>query len=199
MMEELAHRLAAALERFDAANRADPHRELFEGHEQAKELVYAWRMSGWLDRLAPEASEPLRLAARCQHLCRWMIPRDRYPMTRGGYRQWRTELAKFHAGKAAEILRDVGYDEATIVRVGALVRKENLAEDAEVQLLEDVICLVFLENYLDEFAREHEEDKVVSILRKTWRKMSSRGQRTALELSLPPEVRRLVEKALSGQ
>jgi hypothetical protein len=191
-------RLAAAFERFDAANQADPNQELFEGKQHPRELVYAWRLSRWLNRLVPTAPEPLRLAARCQHLCRWMIPRDTYPQTRAGYRQWRTALARFHADKAAEILRTVGYDEATIVRVQALVRKENLKSDPDVQLLEDAICIVFLENYLEEFAREHEEEKVVSILRKTWGKMSPLGQQTALGLDLPEGVQRLVEKALQG-
>src|SRR5262249_50025551 len=151
LVMDLSQRLAAALEKFDVANREDPNRELFEGQQHPKELIYSWRMSRWLDRLAPDASEPLRLAARCQHLCRWMIPRASYPMTRAGYKQWRTDLAKFHADRAAEILRDLGYDAQTIARVGALVRKEHLKDDPEVQLLEDVICLVFLENYLEEF------------------------------------------------
>ena len=190
--------LRAAFDRFDAENARDPHLEPFEGANAAREWVYAQRMSAWLDRFAPGASEPLRLAARCQHIRRWEIPRDTYPMTRAGYHQWRNRLAQFHADLAAGILREVGYDEPTIARVRSLLRKERLKQDPEAQTLEDVICLVFLESYFADFARQHEEEKVLGILRKTWRKMSPRGQQFAMSLTLSPEARLLVERALSG-
>jgi hypothetical protein len=190
-------RFQAAIERFDAANNDDPNRELSEGHEYPRELLYAQRMTRWLERLAPDASELLRLAARCQHLCRWLIPRDRYPMDRHGYHRWRTDLARFHAEKAADILRDVGYDEETIRRVQSLVRKERLKLDHEAQLLEDVICLVFLESYFADFSQKHDEEKLITILRKTWKKMSPRGHDAALSLPLSPADRALIEKALA--
>jgi hypothetical protein len=193
-----AQRFQAAIERFDAANRADPNKELFHGQEYPRELLYAERMTEWLERLASDASEPLRLAARSQHLCRWMIPRSQFPMERRGYLQWRTELARFHARRAGEILREVGYDEATIERVQALLRKEGLKVDPETQLLEDVICLVFLESYFSDFSRKHDEEKLITILRKTWKKMSPRGHQAALALDLSPSDRALVERALAG-
>src|SRR5258705_2353923 len=176
-----------AISRFDAANGNDPNGE---------ELVYAQRMSEWLDRLAPGASEALKLAARSQHIRRWEIPRDKYPMNRGGYHRWRNELAGFHAETAGKILREVGYDDATVGRVQSLLRKERLKEDPEAQLLEDVICLVFLENYFADFAREHDEPKLIGILRKTWRKMSDRGHEAALKLPMGEVERKLVEQAL---
>ena len=191
-------RLRGAFDRFDAENARDPNHELFEGAPVPKELLYARRMSAWLERFAPDASEPLRLAARCQHIRRWEIPRQTYPMTRAGYHLWRTRLGKFHADIAAGILRDIGYDEPTIARVQSLVRKERLKQDAEAQTLEDVICLVFLESYFADFAKQHDEQKVIGILRKTWRKMSPRGQEFALALPLAAEARALVEQALSG-
>lgn len=190
-------RFETATQQLDAAHREDPNRELFEGQELPAELLYAERMTRWLERLAPDASEPLRLAARCQHLCRWMIPRNRYPMDRPGYHRWRNELARFHADRGGEILRAVGYDEATIARVQSLVRKERLKLDPEAQLLEDVICLVFLESYFADFARKHDEEKLITILRKTWKKMSPRGHEAALALDLSPAALALVEKALA--
>jgi hypothetical protein len=193
-----SERLTLAFAKFDAANRDDPNRELYEGEQLAKELVYGWRMSQWLDKLAPDASESLQLAARCQHICRWTIPRDSYPMTRGGYKQWRADLAQFHAEKAGTLLQEAGYDAETIKRVQALVRKENLKTDPEMQLLEDVICIVFAENYLQTFAEKHQEDKLVAILRKTWKKMSPRGHQAILELDLPAASRRLLERALGA-
>jgi len=128
---------------------------------------------------------------------RWSIPREDYPKDRAGYLKWRTTLYDFHAEKAAEILRNVGYDDATIARVRSLIRKEKLKADPEMQLLEDVICLVFLENYFAEFAADHDEEKLVRILRRTWAKMSPRGHAAALKLELPERERKLIERALS--
>jgi hypothetical protein len=187
MPTDAPDRFALALARIDAANAEDP---------LGKELLYSQRMSAWLDRIEPGASEALRLAARAQHLRRWTIPRSDFPMDRIGYLKWRTTLYRFHADEAAAILREVGYDEQTVARVGSLIRKEGIKQDAEAQALEDVICLVFLENYFAEFAAQHDEEKVVGILRKTWRKMSERGRGVALGLAMPAEARRLVERAL---
>jgi len=189
-------RLRAAFDRFDAENARDEHREPLDGQLVPGELLYARRMSAWLGRVAPDASEALRLAARAQHIRRWEIPRDTYPMTRAGYHQWRTRLGQFHAQVAGEILRDVGFDEAIVARVQSLIRKERLKQDPEAQMLEDVICLVFLESYFADFAKQHDEQKVIGILRKTWRKMSPRGHELALQLPLTPEARSLVERAL---
>jgi Domain of unknown function (DUF4202) len=191
-------RFNAALARFDAANAEDPTTEVFQGVVYPKELLYAQRMTAWLDKLAPDASEALRLAVRCQHIQRWRIPRHTYPMDRTGYLRWRTTLARFHADTASAIMRDLGYDDATIRRVRTLLRKESLKRDPEVQCLEDVICLVFLENYFAAFATQHNEAKIVDILQKTWKKMSSRGHEVALTLPMSPEARRLVEQALAA-
>ncbi len=185
-----------ALARFDQVNAEDPNHELIGDTPQPKELVYAQRMTAWLDRLAPNASEPLRLAARCQHIRRWVIARSEFPPGREGYRRWRTTLAAYHAQTAGAILRKAGYGDATVARVEALVRKVRLKADADTQTLEDVICLVFLEHYLPAFATQHDDAKLVDILRKTWRKMSERGRSAALQLDLAPEIRTLVEKAI---
>jgi hypothetical protein len=119
-------------------------------------------------------------------------------MDRGGYLRWRSTLANFHADRAGEILRAAGYDADVVARVQALVRKERLKSDAEAQTLEDVACLVFLENYLAAFASGHDEAKVIGILRKTWKKMSPRGREAALSLDLCHAVRKLLGKALEG-
>jgi hypothetical protein len=190
-------RFNRAIQRFDTANAEDPNQEVCDGVAYPRELLYAQRMTAWLDRFAPDASEALRLAARCQHIRRWMIPRRHYPMDRHGYLRWRTALARFHADTAAEILREVGYEEAVIGRVQSLLRKEGLKRDPEAQCLEDVICLVFLESYCDDFASHHDAAKALSILRKTWEKMSPRGREVARSLDLPQGVRRLIQGALA--
>jgi hypothetical protein len=183
----VADRFQLAIEKIDAANAQDPHQ---------KELIYSQRMTQWLEKVAPDASEALRLSARAQHIMRWKIPRSQYPMDRAGYHRWRTHLYDFHADAAAEILRDVGYDDATIARVRSLIRKERIKSDPEMQTLEDVICLVFLENYFHEFAQDHDEQKLVTILQRTWKKMSARGHELALQLPLSQDDRRMIEKAL---
>lgn len=192
-------RFDEAMKSFDAANAEDPNLESVDGTEMPKELLYARRMSAWLERLEPNASEALRLAVRCQHIRRWVIPRKDYPIGRQGYKHWRKDLAAFHAETAGQILRDVGYDESTIQRVGDLLIKKGLKRDPECQLLEDVICLVFLENTFDSFSAGHEDEKVIGIVRKTWSKMSPRGHEAALQLVLPERARALVEQALSSE
>lgn len=189
-MNNLSERFDAALEKIDAANAADPN---------GSEILYSHRMTDWLNRMYPDASEALRLAARAQHIRRWEIPRNSFPMDRAGYHRWRTTLYTFHADAAEKILREVGYDDATIARVRSFLRKERLKTDPETQALEDVICLVFLENYFADFATEHDEEKIIVILRRTWAKMSEVGHAAALKLDLPESAQRLIERALSGK
>ena len=187
-------RFREAILRFDVANAEDPNTEIEDGVPQPKELVYANRMTAALYRFAPNARETVQLAARSQHIQRWTIPRSDYPEGRAGYRRWRNDLANFHAETAARILRDVGYDEPTIARVQSLVRKDRLKADSDVQLLEDVVCHVFLTHHLADFAAKHDDDKVIDILRKTWRKMSDEGRAAVRTLELPEIVRSLLEK-----
>lgn len=191
-------RLDEAFRRFDEANAEDPSSELVGGAQVPKELVYAQRMSERLDAFAPEAPETVKLAARSQHIRRWEVPRDSYPEGRAGYLKWRTDLYKRHGDTAGVIMAEVGYDDETIERVKTLLRKRGLKTDPEVQLLEDVICLVFLEHYFHDFAKKHEEDKLIPIVQKTWKKMTSRAQEAALGLDYAPEDFGIIQKALSG-
>jgi Domain of unknown function (DUF4202) len=191
-------RFAATLAAIDAANGEDLTSEIVGGKSVPKELAYSRRMTGWLTRLDPTASEALRLAVRAQHIRRWTVPRDGYPMDRQGYHRWRTALGRFHAETAGALMKTAGYDAVMVERVGSLIRKERLKTDPEAQTLEDVACLVFLENYLADFAGKHDEAKVIDILRKTWRKMSKRGQDAALALDLAPAGKRVLDRALAG-
>ena len=197
-MTPASARFDEAIARFDAAHAEDPGREFSGGAEHPKELLYARRMSAWLEALAPDASEPLKLAVRCQHIRRWLIERNAYPMNVDGYRKWRADEARAHAETAGRILEEVGYEEATIRRVQSLVRKERLKHDPEAQLLEDVTCIVFLDSYFAAFAQKHDEETLVRILRQTWKKMSARGHEAALGLELPSQLRAIVDKALAG-
>ena len=166
-------RLSSAFALIDQANQEDPNQ--IDG--VPKEYLYSQRMTEQLHEFVPDASEALQVAARAQHICRWMIPRSEYPEGRKGYHQWRRALYQFHANKTGEILEHLDYDEDFIERVQSLLRKENLRRDAEMQQLEDVICLVFLKHYFADFAAnpKHDEEKLVKIVAKTWRKMSDAG------------------------
>ncbi|MCC6158895.1 MAG: DUF4202 domain-containing protein [Deltaproteobacteria bacterium] len=202
-MDERPHdilRFRHAIDRIDAANADDPRRVVDDriGEEMARERLYSRRMSEALGRLDRDASVALRLAVRAQHIRRWTIGRDEYPMDRAGYLRWREALKRFHAETTAAILRDVGYDEETIARVSSLLKKERLRTDPETQTLEDAACLVFLEYEFAEFAPRHDEAKIVEIVRKTWGKMSERGHAAAREIvpRLDPALRALVERAL---
>ena len=150
-MADRQRALRPAVAQFDAANAEDPNRDTVDGRARPKELLYAERLTAMLARFAPEADEPLRLAARCQHIERWKIPRATYPMTRAGYQQWRTRLRDYHAERAGAILRDAGYD-AGADRARELADPQGSAEDRRRSAdLEDVVALVFMESYLDEF------------------------------------------------
>ncbi|HWA72456.1 MAG TPA: DUF4202 domain-containing protein [Polyangiaceae bacterium] len=190
------NRFARAVAAFTAVSAGDPAREIDGGEARPRELVQSERLVRWVQRLAPDASEALRLAAHCQHIGRFQLPRASYPDGRSGYLRWRSELARRHAETAHEILSGLGYDEATVEHVRRIVLKQNLSRDADVQLMEDALCLSFLEHELSEFAARHEDAKVVSILRKTWRKMSPRARDLALTLPLDGRSAKLVGLAL---
>ncbi len=190
--------LEKTLADFDAANAQDPNTEIVNGNAIAKELIYGQRMTAQLHRFVPNPSEELQLAARSQHICRWKIPRSDYPMDRQGYKKWRLDLAVFHGEVAGDILIQNGYSTDTVQRVKDLLLKRSLKRDDEVQTLEDVICLVFLEFYLEEFASKHDEPKLIDIIQKTWNKMSEAGHAAALKLPLSNAMLALVTKALQA-
>ncbi|MGB3611355.1 MAG: DUF4202 domain-containing protein [Cellvibrio sp.] len=192
-----AEQLQATLAAFDAANQQDPNHETVNGQQVPKEWIYGQRMSARLADFQPDASVTLQLAVRAQHICRWKIPRSDYPMDRQGYKRWRSDLAQFHGETAASIMQSQGYDEEAIQRVRDLLLKRGLKRDDEVQTLEDVACLVFLEYYLEEFAAKHDEEKLIDIIRKTWNKMSIKGHEAALRLPLSDTMLQLVTKALT--
>jgi len=160
-------RFNQAMALFDAANSLDPN--LDEG--QPKELLYAQRMSDMIGRFAPQASEAAQLAVRAQHIRRWTVPRNSYPMNKEGYHAWRSGLYTFPADTAGELLREAGYDDAMIERVKKAVSKRGIKVNPDSQLLEDVANLVFIEHYLLGFARskpDYDEEKWLVIIRRTW-------------------------------
>ncbi|MBU1264841.1 MAG: DUF4202 domain-containing protein [Gammaproteobacteria bacterium] len=197
-MIENTERFSRAMALFDAANAEDPN--LDEG--QPKELLYAQRMSDMIARFAPDASEASQLAVRAQHIQRWMVPRNTYPMTKEGYHAWRTGLYTFQADSAGELMRQAGYDDAMIERVKKAVGKRGIKSNPDTQMLEDIAGLVFIEHYMLAFALskpEYDEEKWLEIIRKTWKKMSKAAQAFALsgKIELPEPLVPLITKAVS--
>jgi len=186
-----------AIAAFDSYHRKDPNTENDNGQIIQKELLYARRMSDRLARFSPHADESVKLAARCQHIGRWEIPREKYPMDRKGYLQWRNEEKVHHARIAEKILTDCGYGEEMIGKVRRLLLKKELFTNADTQLLEDVVCLVFVEFYLEEFASRHDDEKIIDILRKSLKKMSASGKEAVNNLSLSDKIRSLIKRAIS--
>ena len=168
-----------AIQNIDELNAKDPNIELHEGKEIPKELLYAQRMSNCLEDYLPSASEALKIAVRAQHIKRWEIPRSSFPEGRTGYLQWRTNLYKFHAKEVSKILKKLEYSTKEIEQITLLLKKKNLKNNPESQALEDVVCLVFLRYYLDDFAQKHPKDKIKHILFKTWNKMSEKAKKTS--------------------
>jgi hypothetical protein len=190
--------IEAALARFDAENARDPKKIEHGGETLPYELFYAREVTKWVRRLCADPSPALLLAARCQHLCRWEIPRASYEMTRAGYLTWRADLKKLHAQKSGEILAEFGFAPELIERVQALNLKRELGRDAEMQVLEDALCLVTLEHQLDELVARTEPEKMVGILQKTWRKMSPAAHEAALGLEYRAEARAVITRALGA-
>ncbi|MDQ1089192.1 DUF4202 domain-containing protein [Siphonobacter sp. SORGH_AS_1065] len=193
----MSEKLDKAFALFDAYNAQSPETVISEGETIPAELFYAHKLYDWVIKLDPQASEPLLLASRCQHIGRWVIPRSDYPDGRVGYLKWRSDLAKFHAEKSAELLREAGYDEATIERVRTINLKQRIKTDPEVSTIENALCLVFLTYQYDDLIEKMGEEKMIPILQKTWNKMTAPGHEAALKLSYSDMGKALIEKALA--
>ncbi len=192
----------AVIAAIDAVNAEDPRKIVVDGIEYPYETIYAERMTETLERMYPDASELLRIAARAQHIRRWQIPRDTYPRNREGYQKWRLEMRQLHADLVGDIMRENGYSDEDIALVGSYLRKERLKREADSQALENVVDVVFLAYYWDEFVEKfphYDDDKLIDIVGKTLRKMSSHGHQAALALDLPPETAKIVMAAVERE
>ncbi len=177
--------IETALQLIDTANAADPTLE--DGKPAA--LLYGERMSAEAARLFPDASDVLRIAARGQHVERWLLKRAEFPEGKEGYHAWRREQGRRHGERVAGIMAEAGYSAEDQARVGVLLRKEGIKRDAEVQALEDIICFVFIRWYFGDFAAKRESKDLQSIVEKTARKMSAEARaRVLAEFDLPPEL-----------
>ena len=190
-------KMEEAFLRFDSFNQLDPSEIIWNGQHYPSEYFYALRLYEWVKKLEPNASEPLLLASRSQHIGRWEIDRKTYPDGRSGYLRWRSDLAKFHAKKAIEILQSLEYDNYIITRVTEIILKKKLKMDSEVQTMEDALCLVFLQFQYDDLIKKQTAEKMIAILQKTWAKMSDKGKQVAMSLTYSSSGQQLLEKAIT--
>ncbi len=186
-----------AIQHIDAENSNDARKEIHNQKEYPKELLYSYRMTDKLLAYFPNASNELQIAARAQHINRWEIPRESYPVGKRGYLKWREALKKMHANITSNILNEVGYGTDFINRVTFLINKKLIKKDDESQVLEDVVCLVFLEYYFEAFSKKHDDEKLIDIIKKTWEKMSKNGQEAALKLQYSSKSLELIKRAIS--
>jgi len=192
-MTKLSNTLAA----IDLLHQGDPTKVIVNTNEIANELLYAQQMTTWLNKLTETPSEFAQIAARAQHLCRWLSPRADFEMNRAGYFKWRIAQGKNHAQKAVQVMADNGYDQASCDTVYDIVRKKNIKSDGDTQLMEDAACLVFLEFQFEAFAQSHSDEKIIRIVQKTWAKMSDNGHQLALKLNFSASELALVQQALA--
>ncbi|MCP4820771.1 MAG: DUF4202 domain-containing protein [Shimia sp.] len=178
-------KLATVLKDIDAANAKDPRMD----NGQPEALLYGQRMSSECERIFPNASETLQIAARGQHIERWVLKRADYPEGRAGYLKWRRDLGAHHATRVAGIMSEAGYDEEAVAKASVMLRKEGIKRNDQVQALEDIICFVFVKWYFAPFAAKHSPEKVLDIIAKTARKMSPEARARALaEFDLPADL-----------
>ncbi len=190
-------RFCSAIEGFDQVNQQDPRTEIVDGDTMPKELLFARRVYGWIEKLVENPSDTLLLAARSHTLRRWAIPRDRYAMTTQAYHQWRQALAELHAKEAEKILAEVGYGTDTIDAVRRLITKATWPADDDALALEDADCLVFLETKLGHFVDQWDEEKMSRVLRQTYGKMTPRAREEVAKLNLGEKDRAALDRALS--
>lgn len=179
----MMNKLDIAFQQFDNYNKKDPHIFTWDNIAYPQEYFLALKLFEWVVKLDPNASESLLLASRSQHIGRWEIPRDSYPDGREAYLKWRRDLAMYHAEKSASMMKDAGYNEEQMARLKQIILKQKIKVDNEVQVMENALCLVFLQFQYEEFYTKHSPEKVINILRKSLLKMDKHGHQFALSLN----------------
>lgn len=190
-------RLPDVVAAIDGANREDPSSLDFEGASHPQALIEGARAQFWVEQLRADAGDPLRLAARAHHIRRWEHPREAYPRTRAGYREWRERLYSLHGQTLGGLMREGGYPEHDVETAAAIMSKRGIKTNPDVQSYEDAVSLAFLELRLAAFAPSVDDDRLMNALRRTWRKMSDAGHAAALSLELSPEATAIVQRALA--
>ncbi|RBQ11532.1 DUF4202 domain-containing protein [Pedobacter miscanthi] len=195
---DTANLMAEALRLFDEYNLRDPRSVTWKDTVLPLEYAYSLMLTDWVVSLQPASSEELLLASRSQHIGRWEIPRDNYPQGREHYLKWRKDLAAHHAEITSELMKKAGYDQPKISRVQEIILKKRIKQDVEVQIMENALCLIFLEYQYEDLRKKYINDpgKMVNILYKSLLKMDQHGHAVALLLNYGPEGKALLLRAV---
>ncbi|QKJ31098.1 DUF4202 domain-containing protein [Mucilaginibacter mali] len=193
--------LATAFQLFDDYNRQDPRGFEWDGTDYPQEYFFAIKLYDWVLKLDPNANQELLLASRSQHIGRWEIPRESYPEGREPYLKWRKDLALHHAAITGKLMKQAGYSDEQVDRVSQIILKKRIKVDADVQTMENALCLVFLQYQYEDFRKKYENDpqKMINILRKSLLKMDTHGHSFALGLNFSPAALNLIQQALKSE
>jgi len=197
-VRSLSQRTAGAIEAIDAANAHDPTVVTVRGADHPLAQIHGTLAYEWVLHLYPDADDTWLLAARAHHLRRWELPRSDYDTGKAGYLRWKRDQRQRHARDVAVLLVDHGFDSATIERVQALVRRDNLAVDAGSQAIEDAACLAFVETQLADVATKLDREHLIDVLRKTARKMTPAGAAAIALIPLAEAEQQLLADALGA-
>ena len=181
-----------ALELINSVHNQDPNTETIDGVEVKSELLYGNRMLSVLHKVAPDASLELKLAAQCQHISRWSIPRATFSMDKKGYYQWRAAIMEHQLNVTTNTLKQANIaDESIAVVVDALKNKADKTHH-NASIIEDTACLTFIKWYLVPFAGQFDAAKATVILKKTANKMSERGLGLIAQMELSDDVKEVL-------
>ncbi|HRZ98878.1 MAG TPA: DUF4202 domain-containing protein, partial [Paludibacter sp.] len=181
-----------AIELIDKVHNQDPTSEIIDGVEVMAELLYSNRMLAVLEKVAPDASLELKLAAKCQHISRWSIPRATFPIGKKGYYEWRAAIMEHQLNVSKSVLKQSGINDQSIEIVVDALKNKADKTNINASIIEDTACLTFIKWYLVPFAGQFDAEKAKIILQKTAGKMSERGLALIPELELSDAVLRIL-------
>lgn len=181
----------------DQKNRMDEKIVDYGGKKWPYELWYAKKCTEWLNRMESAPSAELQIAVHGAHIARFEKPRDSYPAGKEGYYKWKKDLQVFHGNEVSAILKNLGFAESFIERVYDIITKKNLAQDADVKVLEDVLSLMFLAYQLLDMIEKLPDEKVVKAIKMTWAKMSERGKEFALKLKFSDKEMDVIKRSIA--
>ena len=145
-----------------------------------------------LQKVQPNASLELQMAAQCQRISRWSIPRTTFSMDKKGYYQWRAAIMEHQLSVTSSVLKQAEINQQSIEIVVDTLKNKADKTNINASIIEDTACLTFIKWYLVPFAGQFDPEKAKVILQKTANKMSERGLKLIPELQLSVEVHKVL-------
>jgi hypothetical protein len=190
MITEIQYTIAIRL--IDTIHNQDLISETIDGVEIKAELLYSNRMLAVLEKVAPDASFELKLAAKCQHISRWSIPRATFPVGKKGYYDWRAAIMAHQLNVSTSVLKQAEINDQSIEIIVDVLKNKADKTNQNASIIEDTACLTFIKWYLVPFTGQFDAAKAKIILQKTAGKMSERGLGLLPEMELSEEVHQVL-------